>query len=158
MAQIFDQSRPLVAGHRGAPAYTPEHTLNSYTLAIELGADIIEPDLVITKDLQLIARHEPEIGSTTNVASHPEFAHLKTTKNLDGTLITGWFAEDFTLVELQTLRAMERIPKIRPSNTQDNGKYQIPTFQEIIDLAKTKSKELRKTIAICMVLCFDSRS
>ncbi|KAJ3341477.1 hypothetical protein HDU91_000709 [Kappamyces sp. JEL0680] len=146
---IYSQDQPLVAGHRGAPAYYPEHTIASYVKAIELGVDIIEPDLVITKDKVLVVRHEPEISGTTNVASLPQFAHLQTTKNLDGTNLTGWWVEDFTLKELKELRAVERIPATRPNNTRFDGLYEIPTFQEVIDLAKAKSIETGRTIAIC---------
>jgi glycerophosphoryl diester phosphodiesterase len=127
---------PIIIGHRGASGYRPEHTLGSYKLAIELGADYIEPDLVSTKDGFLVARHEPEISGTTDVASHPEFANRKKTKSIDGGPVTGWFTDDFTLAELKTLRAVERLPDIRPGNTAFNGIYQIPTFQEVIDLAK----------------------
>jgi glycerophosphoryl diester phosphodiesterase len=127
---------PIIIGHRGASGYRPEHTLASYKLAIEMGADYIEPDLVPTKDGELVARHEPEISGTTDVASHPEFANRKTTKIIDGEKVTGWFTDDFTLAELKTLRAVERLPDIRPANTAFNGLFQIPTFQEIIDLAK----------------------
>jgi len=129
-------SLPLVIGHRGASGYRPEHTLASYQLAIELGADYIEPDLVSTKDHQLVARHENNIAETTDVASHPEFADRKTTKTVDGVAVTGWFTEDFTLAELRTLRAKERLPALRPANTAFDGLYQIPTLQEVIDLAK----------------------
>jgi glycerophosphoryl diester phosphodiesterase len=129
-------AEPVVIGHRGAPAYRPEHTLGSYRLAIEMGADYIEPDLVSTKDHKLVARHEPNITDTTDVASHPEFAGRQTTKVIDGVSQTGWFTDDFTLAELRTLRAKERLPDLRPSNTAFNGLYQIPTFQEVIDLAK----------------------
>jgi glycerophosphoryl diester phosphodiesterase len=127
---------PLVIGHRGASGYRPEHTLASYRLAIEMGADYIEPDLVSTKDHVLVARHENEIGGTTDVASHPEFADRETTKTIDGRSVTGWFTEDFTLAELRTLRARERLPDLRPTNTAFDGLYQVPTFQEVIDLAK----------------------
>jgi glycerophosphoryl diester phosphodiesterase len=127
---------PLVIGHRGASGYRPEHTLASYSLAIDLGADFIEPDLVSTKDHVLVARHENDITGTTDVASHPEFADRKTTKVIDGVSHTGWFTEDFTLAELRTLRARERLPEVRPTNTAFDGLYQIPTFQEVIDLAK----------------------
>ena len=129
-------SLPLVIGHRGASGYRPEHTLASYQLAIDMGADYIEPDLVSTKDHVLVARHENEIGGTTDVADHPEFADRRTTKTVDGAPITGWFTEDFTLTELRTLRARERIPNLRPDNTAFDGLYQVPTFQEVIDLAK----------------------
>src|SRR6266498_3781164 len=128
--------KPLVVGHRGASGYRPEHTLASYELAIEMGADYIEPDLVSTKDHQLVARHENDITGTTDVASHPEFADRKTTKTVDGNAITGWFTEDFTLAELKTLRAKERLPDVRPQNTAFDGLYQIPTFQQVIDLVK----------------------
>jgi glycerophosphoryl diester phosphodiesterase len=127
---------PIVIGHRGAPAYRPEHTLASYRLAIEMGADYIEPDLVSTKDHQLVARHENDITDTTDVATHPEFASRRTTRVIDGVSHTGWFTEDFTLAELRTLRAVERLPDIRPANTAFNGLFQIPTLQEVIDLAK----------------------
>jgi glycerophosphoryl diester phosphodiesterase len=129
-------ARPLVIGHRGAPAYRPEHTLASYRLAIAMGADYIEPDLVSTKDHQLVVRHENDITQTTDVASHPEFASRRTTKVIDGVSHTGWFTEDFTLAELRTLRAVERLPDVRPANTAFNGQFQIPTFQEVIDLAE----------------------
>src|SRR4051812_6594305 len=129
-------ARPIVIGHRGAPAYRPEHTLASYRLAIQMGADYIEPDLVSTKDHQLVARHENDITQTTDVASHPEFASRKTTKVIDGASHTGWFTEDFTLAELRTLRAVERLPDVRRANTAFNGLFLIPTFQEVIDLAK----------------------
>jgi len=127
---------PIVIGHRGASGYRPEHTLASYELAIEMGADYIEPDLVSTKDHMLVARHENDITGTTNVADHAEFADRKTTKVIDGIAVTGWFTEDFTLAELKTLRAKERLPDVRPANTAFDGLYQIPTFQEVIDLAK----------------------
>ena len=127
---------PLVIGHRGASGYRPEHTLASYRLAIAMGADYIEPDLVSTRDHVLVARHEPEISTTTDVADHPEFADRRATKLLDGVELTGWWTEDFTLAELRTLRAKERIPDLRPDNTAFDGLYQVPTFQEVIDLAK----------------------
>jgi glycerophosphoryl diester phosphodiesterase len=139
---------PLVIGHRGASGYRPEHTLASYELAARLGADYIEPDLVSTKDGVLVARHEPEISGTTDVASHPEFADRKLTKSLDGTQVTGWWTEDFTLAELKTLRAVERIPQVRQHNTVFNGRYEVPTFQEIIDLSKRLSRELNRDIGI----------
>jgi glycerophosphoryl diester phosphodiesterase len=127
---------PLVIGHRGASGYRPEHTLASYRLAIGMGADFIEPDLVSTRDHVLVARHENEISGTTDVADHPEFADRKATKTIDGVALTGWFTEDFTLAELRTLRAKERIPLLRPDNTAFDGLFQVPTFQEVIDLAK----------------------
>ena len=133
---IAEAHRPIVIGHRGAAGYRPEHTIASYQLAIEMGADFIEPDLVSTKDHVLVARHENDITGTTDVADHPEFADRKTTKVVDGVSVTGWFTEDFTLAELRTLRAKERLPDVRPQNTAFDGLERIPTFQEVIDLAK----------------------
>jgi glycerophosphoryl diester phosphodiesterase len=124
---------PTVIGHRGASGYRPEHTFGSYQLALDLGADIVEAgDLVPTKDGHLVCRHEPEIGGTTDVADHKEFADRKKTKVLDGVSTTGWFTEDFTLAELKTLRAIERIPANRPHNTLYNGRWEIPTFEEVL--------------------------
>ena len=124
---------PLVIGHRGAPGYLPDHTLEGYALAIRLGADYIEPDLVATKDGHLIARHEPNITATTDVAQHPEFASRETTKVVDGVAEQGWFASDFTLAEIKTLGAVQPLPE-RPQ--QFNGRFRIPTFEEVIALAK----------------------
>jgi glycerophosphoryl diester phosphodiesterase len=130
---VLAASQPLVIGHRGASGYRPEHTLASYQLAIDLGADYIEPDLVSTRDRVLIARHEPMLGSTTDVASHPEFAGRRTTKVLDGVPTTDWFASDFTLAEIKTLRAIQP----NPGRDQSfNGLFQIPTFTEVVALAK----------------------
>ncbi|MCA3184178.1 MAG: glycerophosphodiester phosphodiesterase [Cupriavidus sp.] len=125
----------LVIGHRGASALRPEHTLASYQKAIDDGADIIEPDLVATKDGVLVARHENDITGTTNVADVPEFAGHRRIKVIDGERIDGWFTEDFTLAELKTLRARERIPKLRPYNAKLDGQFEIPTFDEILKLA-----------------------
>ncbi|MFD9705030.1 glycerophosphodiester phosphodiesterase [Lentzea sp. NPDC059081] len=147
-ASAHDDKGPIVIGHRGASAYRPEHTLASYELAARMGADFIEPDLVPTKDGKLVARHENEIGGTTNVDTKPEFAGRKTTKTVDGVAITGWFTEDFTLAELKTLRAKERIPAIRPRNTLYDGRFEIPTFQEVVDLSKRLSRELHREIGI----------
>ena len=138
-----DQS-PLVIGHRGAAVICP-HTLEGYELAIKLGADYIEPDLVATKDGHLIARHEPNITSTTDVASHPEFAARETTKVVDGVAETGWFASDFTLAEIKTLRAIQPLAE-RPQ--QFNGRFEIPTLSEVIDLAKRWSKKLDRQIGV----------
>src|SRR5262245_39565047 len=143
-----EQARPLVIGHRGASGYRPEHTLASYELAARMGADFMEPDLVSTKDHVLVARHEPEISGTTNVADHPEFASRRTTKVLDGTPVTGWFTEDFTLAELKTLRAVERLPQVRQRNTLYNGLFQIPTFEEILALRERLSKELDRRLGV----------
>ncbi|MGW3147631.1 MULTISPECIES: glycerophosphodiester phosphodiesterase [Streptomyces] len=134
--------KPTIIGHRGTSGYRPEHTFGSYNLALDLGADVVEAgDLVPTKDGHLVCRHEPEIGGTTNVADHPEFADRKTTKVLDGVPTTGWFTEDFTLAELKTLRAIERIPANRPHNTLYNGRWEIPTFEEVL---KWQDEETRK--------------
>lgn len=138
----------VVIGHRGAAGYRPEHTLASYELAARLGADFIEPDLVTTSDGELVARHEPEIGGTTDVAAHPEFAGRRTTKTIDGTAYTGWFTEDFTAAELRTLRAVERIPDVRQENTLYDGRYPVPTFQEVLDLARRLSGELGREIGV----------
>ena len=143
-----DRAQPLVIGHRGASGYRPEHTLASYQLAAEMGADYIEPDLVSTQDGVLVARHENEIGGTTNVADHPEFAARRTTKIIDGTSFTGWFTEDFTLRELKTLRAKERIPALRPDNAKYDGQFEVPTFQEVLDLRARLSRKLRREIGV----------
>jgi len=131
-------SGPIVIAHRGASGERPEHTIAAYELAIEQGADFIEPDLVLTKDGVLVARHENEISGTTDVATRPEFASRKATKMIDGQSVTGWFTEDFTLAELKTLRARERLPQLRPANTAYDGQYAIPTLDEIIALAKAR--------------------
>jgi glycerophosphoryl diester phosphodiesterase len=128
----------IVIGHRGASGYRPEHTLAAYELAIELGADYIEPDLVSTKDHVLVVRHENEISGTTDVAGHAEFADRETMKTIDGVPVIGWFTEDFTHAELGTLRARERLPAIRPAGAAFDDRYHIPTFQQVIDLAKRR--------------------
>ena len=130
------QPLPLVIAHRGASGHRPEHTLAAYELGIEMSADFIEPDLVITRDGILIARHENEISETTNVASRPEFADRRITRRIDGIEVTGWFTEDFTLAELKTLRARERLPF---RDHAFNGLFEIPTFEEILDLAVRKN-------------------
>lgn len=139
---------PIVIAHRGASADRPEHTLAAYRLAITQGADFIEPDLVLTKDGVLVARHENEIGETTDVASRPEFAARRTTKQIDGRPVTGWFTEDFTLAELRTLRARERLPQLRPANTAFDGQEPIPTFAEVIALAQAESARLGRPIGV----------
>jgi glycerophosphoryl diester phosphodiesterase len=139
---------PIVIGHRGASGERPEHTLAAYELAIEQGADFIEPDLVVTKDGVLIARHENEISGTTDVADRPEFADRQTTKIIDGAEFTGWFAEDFTLAELKTLRAKERIPDVRPGNTEFDGQFEVPTLAEVINLVKQVEAETGRIIGI----------
>lgn len=139
---------PIIIAHRGASGERPEHTIASYALAIEQGADFIEPDLVLTKDGVLVARHENEISETTDVADKPQFADRKATKMIDGQKMTGWFTEDFTLAELKTLRAKERLPLLRKANTAYDGAFEIPTFEEIILLTKAKEKETGRRIGI----------
>lgn len=136
-------ARPIVIAHRGASGYRPEHTLEAYRLAIRQGADFIEPDLVATADGVLVARHDNEISTTTDVAAHPAFASRHTTKTIDGTPTTGWFTEDFTLAELRALRAKERLPALRPANTRFDGLYPIPTFAEVLRLAERESRDGR---------------
>ena len=141
-------TRPLVIGHRGASGYRPEHTLAAYELAARMGADFIEPDLVSTKDHVLVARHENEIGGTTDVATHPEFAGRKTSKIIDGSSLTGWFTEDFTLAEIKKLRAKERLPAVRQENTMYDGRFEIPTFAEILSLRERLTKELHREVGV----------
>ncbi|WP_239312746.1 MULTISPECIES: glycerophosphodiester phosphodiesterase [unclassified Frankia] len=138
----------LVIGHRGASGYRPEHTLASYELAARIGADFMEPDLVPTKDGVLVCRHEPEIGGTTDVADHPEFAARRATKMLDGVPVTGWFTEDFTLAELKTLRAKERLPVVRQENTMYDGRFEIPMFTELLELRERLSRELGRELGV----------
>jgi glycerophosphoryl diester phosphodiesterase len=138
-------ARPIVIAHRGASGYRPEHTLESYRLAIAMGADFIEPDLVATRDGHLVARHEPNITATTDVASRPEFAARRTTRSIDGVTASGWFATDFTLAELRTLRAIQ--PREYRSREFD-GRFPIPTFEEIVALAKSESAARGRSIGI----------
>jgi glycerophosphoryl diester phosphodiesterase len=139
---------PILIAHRGASGDRPEHTLGAYALAVQQGADFIEPDLVLTKDGVLVARHENEISETTDVATKPEFASRRTTKTIDGIAMSGWFTEDFTLAELKTLRAKERLPQLRPANTAYDGVYDVPTFDEVIALAKALSGTAGRPIGI----------
>ena len=139
---------PIVIGHRGASGYRPEHTLAAYRLAIAQGADYIEPDLVSTRDGVLVARHENEISGTTDVATRPEFADRKATKVIDGSPITGWFTEDFTLAELKTLRAVERLPQVRPANTTYDGRFEVPTFKEVLNMVRAESRRHGRTIGV----------
>jgi len=143
-----DSARPLIIAHRGSSGERPEHTLAAYELAIDQGADFIEPDLVVTKDLVLVARHENELSGTTDVASREEFEYRRRTKNIEGQQVAGWFAEDFTLAELRTLRARERVPNIRPANARFNDLYQVPTFAEIVRLVRAKEAETGRTIGL----------
>ncbi|GAB7034639.1 glycerophosphodiester phosphodiesterase [Streptomyces sp. NPDC021749] len=132
---------PLIVGHRGASGYRPEHTFGSYQLALDMGADVIEQDLVPTKDGHLVCRHENDITATTDVSAHPEFADRRTTKTVDGQQLTGWFTEDFTLAELKTLRAKERIPGTRQHNTLYDGRWQVPTFEEVLGWAEREGRK-----------------
>ena len=140
--------RPIVIAHRGASGERPEHTPAAYRLAVDQGADFIEPDLVLTKDGVLVVRHENEIAGTTDVASRPEFAPRKASKIIDGERIEGWFAEDFTLAELKTLRTRERLPELRPASAAFDGREAIPTFQEVVDLAKAESQRVGRVIGV----------
>ncbi|RFU88575.1 glycerophosphodiester phosphodiesterase [Streptomyces triticagri] len=137
---------PLVVAHRGTSGYRPEHTLGSYQLALDMGAHVIEQDLVPTKDGHLVCRHENDITGTTDVADHPEFAGRKTTKSVDGVSLTGWFTEDFTLAELQTLRAKERIPENRQRNTIFDGRWSVPTFEEVLQWAEKEGRKRGRRI------------
>ena len=141
----LDGSKPLVIGHRGASGYLPEHTLESYRRAVELGADFIEPDLVATKDGVLVARHEPNITSTTDVSTRAEFASRKTKKVVDGVEEEGWFASDFTLAEIKTLRAVQPMAE---RDQSFNGRFQIPTLEEVLDLAKTEGAKAGRTVGV----------
>lgn len=138
----------LIIAHRGASAERPEHTLAAYELAIDQGADYIEPDLVVTKDLVLVSRHENELSGTTDVASREEFEDRRRDKTIDGQKVAGWFAEDFTLAELRTLRAKERIPSLRPANARFDGLYQVPTLAEIVKLVRAKEAATGRRIGL----------
>jgi glycerophosphoryl diester phosphodiesterase len=139
---------PIVIAHRGASGHRPEHTLAAYRLAIRMGADYVEPDLVSTRDGVLVARHENEISGTTDVADHPEFADRRTTKVVDGRTVTDWFTEDLLLAELKTLRATERLPQARPANTRYDGLFEIPTFDEILELVASESRRLNRQVGV----------
>ena len=143
-----NQGKPIVIAHRGASGYVPEHTLAAYAMAMLQGADFIEPDLVMTKDGHLIARHDNVLDLSTDVGNRPEFAGRKTTKTVDGVTVTGWFSEDFTLEEIKTLRAVERIPNTRPANARFDGQFEIPTLQEIIELAQAYEKLVDRRIGL----------
>ncbi|XP_022127671.2 glycerophosphodiester phosphodiesterase GDPD6-like [Pieris rapae] len=144
-----DDCEPVVIAHRGASGYVTEHTLGSYALAVTQGADYVEPDLVMTKDAHLIARHENQLEKTTDIAHRPEFAdRYRSTSVLGFNISLGWFTEDFTLAEIKTLRTIEPIPRIRPGNTRMDGSMEVPTFQEIIDLVKGLEISQNRTIGI----------
>jgi len=147
---------PLVIGHRGAPGYLPEHTLASYRLAIGLGADAIEPDLVMTRDGVLIARHENDLGCSTDVASHPEFAGRRTTRTVAGREVTGWFVEDFTLAEVKTLRAIERWPVSRGGSARSDRVHDIVTFDELLLMVKEESRNVGRDIGLYVELKWSS--
>jgi glycerophosphoryl diester phosphodiesterase len=140
--------RALVIGHRGAPGYRPEHTLASYELGARMGAHYIEPDLVSTSDGVLVARHDAEIGMTTDVAAHPEFADRRTVRTIDGHTLDGWFVDDFTFAELRTLRAVERLPHLRQENTLYDRRHLVPSFDEVLALRERLSTELGREIGI----------
>ncbi|MEV0579690.1 MULTISPECIES: glycerophosphodiester phosphodiesterase [unclassified Streptomyces] len=142
----LDLPVPTVIGHRGTSGYRPEHTLGSYQLALDMGAHIIEQDLVPTRDGHLVCRHENDITATTDVSAHPEFASRRTTKTVDGVALTGWFTEDFTLAELKTLRAKERIPGNRQKNTLYDGRWEIPTFEEVLRWADREGRRRGKPV------------
>jgi glycerophosphoryl diester phosphodiesterase len=147
-----DAVRPLVIAHRGASGERPEETLAAYERALDLGADWIEGDLVPTKDGALVLRHENELSVSTNVGERPEFADRKTTKTVDGIAETGWFSEDFTLAELRTLRARERLPELRPANTRFDRLYPLATLDELLTLMKAKEAELGRPVTLLLEL------
>ena len=136
-------SLPVVIGHRGAPAYRPEHTAASFELAIDLGAELIEPDVVVSRDGVLVVRHESDLSLTTDIADRPEFAGRRTSRTVDRKVTTGWFAEDFTIAELRTLRAIERMPELRPLNTAYDGHFGILTLAEVVEIARARSTAAR---------------
>jgi glycerophosphoryl diester phosphodiesterase len=142
------KQQPIVIAHRGASAYMPEHTLAAYSLAIFQGADFIEPDLVMSKDGVMVARHDNELGLSTDVAEREEFASRRRTNTVDGAAIDGWFTEDFTLAELKTLRCRERIPSIRPRNEQFNGHFPIATLDEILLLRNRLQAMVQRPLGV----------
>lgn len=146
--KTMNVKKPIIIAHRGASGYYPEHTIGAYSLAIDMGADYIEPDLVFTKDGHLICRHENEISQTTDVSARPEFAHLRTKKTIDGQTIEGWFTEDFTLAQIKTLRCVERLPQLRMQNMRFNGKEEIPTFVELLAFREQMSRQQGRNIGI----------
>ena len=144
------QDRPLVIGHRGAPGYRPEHSRSSYDLALAMGADAVEPDVVPTRDGVLVVRHENEISGTTDVSAHPEFADRRTTKTVDGSSLTGWFTEDFTWAELATLKCRERLPKIRPASASFDDQQPILRLVDVLDLVRAASEEQQRQIGVVL--------
>ncbi|QEW02242.1 glycerophosphodiester phosphodiesterase family protein [Microbacterium lushaniae] len=144
------RTSPLVIGHRGAPGYRPEHSRSSYDLALAMGVDAVEPDIVVSRDGVLVVRHENEIGSTTDVAEHPEFADRRTSKTIDGERLTGWFTEDFTWDELATLRCRERLPKIRPASASFDGTQPVLRLRDVLDLVRAGSLEQGREIGVVL--------
>lgn len=144
--------RPIVIGHRGAPGYRPEHTRSSYALALALGVDAVEPDVVFTRDGVAVVRHENEIGSTTDVAAHSRFADRRTTKTIDGAPLTGWFTEDFTWEELATLRCRERLPQLRPGSAGFDGQQPPMRLREVLDLVAAAALEQGREIGVVLEL------
>lgn len=149
-AESVPRKSPLVIGHRGAPGYRPEHSRSSYELALAMGVDAVEPDVVATKDGVLIVRHENEISGTTDVADHPEFADRKTSKRVDGQALTGWFTEDFTWDELSTLRSRERLPEVRLSSATFNGSQAILRLTDVLDIVRDGSIEHGREIGVVL--------
>jgi glycerophosphoryl diester phosphodiesterase len=143
-------TRPLVIGHRGAPGYRPEHSRSSYDLALAMGVDAVEPDIVVSQDGVLVVRHENEISGTTDVADRPEFAERRTTKTIDGAELTGWFTEDFTWDELATLRCRERLPKIRPASASFDDQQRVLRLRDVLDLVRDASLEQGREIAVVL--------
>jgi glycerophosphoryl diester phosphodiesterase len=141
---------PLVIGHRGAPGYRPEHSRSSYELALAMGVDAVEPDVVATRDGVLVVRHENEISGTTDVAEHPEFAERKTTKRIDGQALTGWFTEDFTWEELATLRTRERLPELRRSSASFDDAQPLLRLVDVLDLVREGSAEHGREIGVVL--------
>ncbi|WP_102194466.1 glycerophosphodiester phosphodiesterase family protein [Microbacterium aurantiacum] len=141
---------PLVIGHRGAPGYRPEHSRSSYELALAMGVDAVEPDIVATKDGVLVVRHENEISGTTDVAEHPEFADRRTTKRVDGQALTGWFTEDFTWAELTMLRGRERLPEVRLSSASFDGSQAILRLSDVLDIVRAGSIEHGREIGVVL--------
>ncbi|WP_309712199.1 glycerophosphodiester phosphodiesterase family protein [Pseudolysinimonas sp.] len=140
--------RPLVIGHRGASGYRPEHTRSAYELAITLGVDAIEPDIVATRDGVLVLRHENEISGTTDVAAHPEFADRRATKRVDGVSLTGWFTEDFTWAELSTLRATERLPQVRQASATFDGTEPILRLRDLLEILDAGAERTGRPISV----------
>lgn len=149
-AESMPRKFPLVIGHRGAPGYRPEHSRSSYELALAMGVDAVEPDIVASKDGVLVVRHENEISTTTDVAEHPEFADRKTTKRIDGQAVTGWFTEDFTWDELATLRTRERLPEVRATSASFDGAQGVLRLTDVLDIVRAGSAEHGREIGVVL--------